>query len=459
MNMMIPRLVIAAVSSGSGKTTIVTGLLRALSEKGIRVQSYKVGPDYIDTGYHRLATGRPSHNLDSWLFSEAELKTLFARTSEGADIAIIEGVMGLYDGGRQGISSTAAIAKLLDASVLLVIDAKSMGASAAAIAMGYRAYDSEVDLCGIILNRLGSPTHEQMIREAMQSISIPVLGAVRRDARLAMPERHLGLLPTEENTSLGIIDYMGEVMGRSLDIEGIVALAQSANPMSGILERERKAVHADRTVTIAVARDAAFSFYYPESLAALEDCGAEIIYFSPLYDEKAPPADAMIIGGGFPEMFAGDLAANASMRASVRQMIEDGLPVYAECGGYMYLLEELVDFAGDTYPMVGAFSGRAKMTDKLQMVGYVEATLCKDTCLGRSGARLRGHEFHFSVEEMHTESVERPFCFAKLRDGSTYLAGQIRDNVVGSYLHLHFAGARDAAAHFVEVARRRKWGA
>lgn len=462
MSARIPRLVIAAVSSGSGKTTIVTGLMRALSARGLRVQSYKVGPDYIDTGYHRLATGRPSHNLDSWLFREEALKTLFVKTAQDADIAVIEGVMGLYDGGRRGVSSTAEIAKRLDAPVCLVIDAKSMGASAAAIALGYRAYDSDVDLRAVILNRLGSPTHETMIREAMQSISMPVLGAVRRDASLRMPERHLGLLPTEENTSLEVVDRMGEVMAQALDIDAILALAQSAQPldvppMAATASLEAPAQH--RHITIAVARDEAFSFYYPESLAVLEDAGADIVCFSPLRDAAVPAADALVIGGGFPEMFAEELAANASMRRSIRQAAEDGLPIYAECGGYMYLLEELVDFVGEAHPMVGALSGRARMTEKLQMVGYVEAELCVDTCLGKRGAHFHGHEFHFSVEETHADEAERPFRFTKLRDGTAYLAGQARHNVLGSYLHIHFAGARDAAAHFVDAARRRRWDA
>ncbi|BEU88023.1 cobyrinate a,c-diamide synthase [Selenomonas sp. TAMA-11512] len=461
MRTQIPRLVVAAVSSGSGKTTLVTGLLRALRERGLRVQSYKVGPDYIDTGYHRLASGRPSHNLDSWLLPAEELRVLFARTAQEADIAVMEGVMGLYDGGRRGVSSTAEIAKLLDAPVLLVIDAKSMGASAAAIAMGYRDYDREVELRGVLLNRLGSPTHESMIREAMQGIGMPVLGAVRRDASLTMPERHLGLLPTEENKAPEVVDRMGELMERELDVDGILELAKAARPMdvpaAGI--SVQAASIQEKHVRIAVAHDEAFSFYYPESLAVLEGLGAEMIFFSPLRDAKLPEADALIIGGGFPEMFSKELARNVSMRTSIRGAAEAGLPVYAECGGYMYLLERLVDFAGVTHSMVGVLSGTARMTEKLQMVGYVEAELRTDTCLGKSGDIFHGHEFHFSVEQEEKGRAERPFIFTKLRDDRKYPAGQAWKNVLGSYLHIHFAGAGEAAVHFMEAARRYRWGA
>ena len=281
----IPRIVIAATQSGGGKTTLVTGLLAALRARGLTVQSFKVGPDYIDLGYHRLASGRTGHNLDTWLVPEARLAEIFARECAGADIAVIEGVMGLYDGGRRGISSTAAIAKALDAPVLLVIDAKSVGASAAATALGFRVYDARLNLAGVLLNRLGSETHEEMIREAMAGIDMPVYGVLRRDAALALPERHLGLTPVEENAAAETVRAIGERVEAGLDLDSILKLARSAAPMTiAEVKRAEKAA----PVRIGIARDEAFSFYYAASLAELEAYGAEIIAFSPARGGRCP---------------------------------------------------------------------------------------------------------------------------------------------------------------------------
>ena len=450
----IPRIVVAATQSGGGKTTLVTGLLAVLRARGLTVQSFKVGPDYIDLGYHRLASGRTGHNLDTWLVPEARLTEIFARECAGADIAVIEGVMGLYDGGRRGISSTAAIAKALGAPVLLVIDAKSVGASAAATALGFRVYDRDINLAGVLLNRLGSGTHEEMIREAMTGIDLRVYGALRRDPALSLPERHLGLTPVEEHAAAAMIRAVGERVETGLDLDGILELDKSAKPLS--ITESRKAEKFS-PVRIGVARDEAFSFYYAASLAELEAHGAEIVAFSPLHDEALPDVDGIIIGGGFPEMFAEALTANLSMRASIHRAAEDGMPICAECGGYMYLMQSLVDFIGTEHEMVGIFPVRARMTEKLQMVGYVEAEQMADTILGSAGLILHGHEFHFSVEETNdTAELVRPFMFTKLRNGAQYVAGCIYKNVLGSYLHLHFAGCQAAAGYFVEACRR--WG-
>ena len=450
----IPRIVIAATQSGGGKTTLVTGVLAALRARGLRVQSFKVGPDYIDLGYHQLASGRTGHNLDTWLVPEARLTEIFARECADADVAVIEGVMGLYDGGRHGVSSTAAIAKALDAPVLLVIDAKSVGASAAATALGFRVYDPAVDLAGVLLNRLGSETHEEMVRTAMEGIDLRVYGALRRDAALALPERHLGLTPVEEHAAAETIAAVGQRVEAGLDLDGILELARSASPLS-----VASPVHTEAaaSVRIGVARDEAFSFYYAASLAELEAHGAEIVTFSPLHDVVLPDVDGIIIGGGFPEMFAGELTANHSMRDSIRRVAEEGMPIYAECGGYMYLMESLIDFGGMAHDMVGIFPACARMTEKLQMVGYVEAEQTADTVLGAPGLVLHGHEFHFSVEEADEEAAAvRPFRFTKLRNHAQYPAGHIYQNALGSYLHLHFAGCQEAAKHFVEACRR--WG-
>ena len=447
----IPRVVIAATQSGSGKTTIVTGLLAALRGRGLRVQSYKIGPDYIDPGYHALASGHPAHNLDTWLVPEEKARDIFCRTAEKADIAVIEGVMGLYDGGTKGISSTAAVAKLLDAPVLLVINAKSMGESAAALALGFRSYDPAVRFAGVILNRLGSDTHRAMIEEAMARLDIPVFGAVRRDEALTLPERHLGLLPAEENQrDKETVAAIGRAVGAQVDLNGIKALAETAPDM---IRREEPPRPSKIRARIAVAKDEAFSFYYPESLRVLEGFGAEIFPFSPLHDEALPEADGLILGGGFPEMFAAELYANEGMRRSIGQAAAAGMPVYAECGGYMYLMEKMIDFSGQTFPMLGIVPGVVEMNRRLQTVGYVEATTLQDTVFGAAGVRLKGHEFHFSSEQTLPPEKEaaypRAFRLKKMRRPVPYNAGYAKGNILGSYLHLHFAGCPDAAASFV----------
>ena len=443
----IPRLVIAATQSGAGKTTIVTGLLAALRHRGLQVQSFKAGPDYIDPGYHALASGRPAHNLDSWLTPAERLPEILAEEAADADVAIIEGVMGLYDGGRQGISSTAEIAKIIKAPVLLVIDAKSMGASAAAIAKGFREYDAGVQLAGVILNRLGSVTHENMIREAMAGIDMEVFGALHRDEALHMPERHLGLLPVEENQEQELIDRLGEAVSKSLELDRMLALAHSAAP---IPLRAASWWDSAYRCRIGVARDEAFSFYYPASIKVLERLGAEIIPFSPLHDAVLPAVDGLFIGGGFPEMFADKLMANTALRGQLRQRAEAGMPILAECGGYMYLMESLRDFTGQVYEMAGVFAGQAVMKEKLQMVGYVEAELQQDSLLGKAGLKLKGHEFHFSTEKIPVNPAEAPFVFRKLRNNREYPAGQQVNHALGSYLHLHFAGCPEAAASFIQ---------
>ena len=451
-NHSIPRIVIAATRSGSGKTTIVAGLLAALRKKGLKVQAYKIGPDYIDPGYHALASGRAVHNLDTWLVPEVRLREIFARSAASSDIAVIEGVMGLYDGGRGGISSTAEIARLLDAPVLLVIDAKSMGASAAAIALGFRAYDPDVHLMGVLLNRIGSPTHEAMIREALSGIHMPLLGALRRDNSLSMPERHLGLVPTTENRERELIERLGDAVGSQVDLDGILALARNAPALSLPLSENPStgSVASAHGCRIAVAHDEAFSFYYPESLSVLEHFGARCVPFSPLSDEGLPPADGLILGGGFPEMFADRLGKNQSMMRSIRSAAKAGMPIYAECGGFMYLMDELVDFEGHSHPMLGIFPGTVRMQERLQMVGYVEAELLQDTILGQAGDLLRGHEFHFSSETTASQELSRAFRLTRMRNGQQYPAGYANGNILGSYLHLHFAGCRNAAKTFVE---------
>ncbi|MBR2179751.1 MAG: cobyrinate a,c-diamide synthase [Selenomonadaceae bacterium] len=446
MQLKIPRLVIAATQSGSGKTTITTGIIAALKKCGLKVQSYKIGPDYIDPGYHSLASGRPAHNLDSWLLTKDKLQEIFTQTSQDTDIAIIEGVMGLYDGGKNGISSTAEIAKLLNAPIILVIDAKSMGTSAAAIALGFREYDKDVNLAGVILNRIGSDNHKNIIESALNELGIKCLGAIKRDNNLITPERHLGLLPTTENDSKQLIENISKAINDQVKIDDLIEIANSASTLHFSYTESSKSLKL-RT-KIAVAKDAAFNFYYPESLRVLERLGAEIVTFSPLNDESMPKADGLIIGGGFPEMFAAQLEANISMRESIKEIAQSGLPIFAECGGYMYLMNELIDFEGKVHKMAGIIDNSAKMNDKLQMVGYVEAELLNDCILGKAGDIFHAHEFHFSNEV--NINGQNAFNCVRIRNNSNYHAGFVSDNIVASYLHIHFAGCVEAARHFVE---------
>ena len=452
MKKSIPRVVIAATQSSSGKTTVVTGILRALKNRGLAVQPYKVGPDYIDPSYHGMAAGRQGHNLDTWLVPEAKITDLFASESSGADIAIIEGVMGLYDGGKNGVSSTAQLAKKLKAPVILVINVQSMGDSAAAIALGFKLYDQDVNLAGVILNRLGSPTHKALIEEAMAKINIPVYGAVFRDNSVTMPERHLGLTPAQENNAQIVVDKIAEKIASEVYLDNIIELAKTA-PELEISDEVKTDIHKD--VTIGVARDKAFSFYYPASLDELANCGVNIKFFSPLNDSEIPQdVDALIFGGGFPEVFAKELAANTSMISSIKQANAAKMPIYAECGGFMYLMEGIYNFEQEFYPMVGIIPAKAQMHKKLQMVGYVKAKILQDNIIGTAQTVFNGHEFHFSTQiEDETQDFPWAFEFTKMRNNAKYKAGYVKDNIVGSYLHLHFLGSPSAAVSLAEKAR------
>ncbi len=447
-----PRLIIAATQSGSGKTTITASLIAALKNRGLNVQAYKVGPDYIDTGWHELAGGKISHNLDSWLVGEDKLKEIFFETSRGADISIIEGVMGLYDGGRGGISSTAQISKLLDAPVVLVIDAKSMGTSAAAVALGFKEFDKSINLAGVILNRLGSDSHKKIIVDALNDLEIKCFGAIKRNDEFTLPERHLGLVPTTENFAVDAIKKICAAVEEQVDIDALIQCArrnaQCAIKTESITHYALRITHC---LSIGVAKDEAFNFYYGASLNELEKLGAEIVYFSPLEDTTLPKVDGLIIGGGFPEMFAAQLEKNKSLRAEIFSAAQDGLPIFAECGGFMYLMRELIDFDGKSFEMCGVLDGAATMTKKLQTVGYVEAEILSDCVIGKAGEKIHAHEFHFSTAEI--SSGEKIFKCRRTRTGKEYFAGLKKKNLVASYLHIHFAGSRNAAKNFVDACK------
>lgn len=448
----IPRIVIAATNSGAGKTTIVTGILAAMKSKGYNVQSYKIGPDYIDPGYHQLASEKPGHNLDTWLVPATKINEIFTRTAESSDIAIIEGVMGLYDGGRKEISSTATIAKLLKAPIILVIDAKSMGESAAAIALGFKMFDPKIDFAGVIINRLGSQTHKKIICDAMAKIDIPVLGCIFRENQMVLPQRHLGLTPVTENQAGKSISIIRDAVLQQCDIDSLYRIAKAA-PSIPSCSVQKFLKQTDLKIKIGVAHDEAFSFYYPESLDVLKELGAEIVFFSPLHDQKIPDVQGLIFGGGFPEMFAKELSGNQSMQRSIYELAEKGLPIYAECGGLMYLTKSLKDFSENVFNMVGLIPAVCQMHDKLQTVGYIEAEALNDSILCRKGTTIHGHEFHFSsmsIDENLENIFPWAFKFTKLRTGKMYYGGYATDNILASYLHLHFAGNINLAKQFIE---------
>ncbi|MDY6911906.1 MAG: cobyrinate a,c-diamide synthase, partial [Chloroflexota bacterium] len=445
----------AGTNSGVGKTTITTGLIAALRKRGLRVQPFKCGPDYIDPTYHSLAAGLPCRNLDSWMLSKDSMVELFTHAAARADIAVVEGVMGLYDGrnGLESAGSTAEIAVWLDAPVILIIDVAKMSGSAAAIALGYRRLDPEVNLAGVILNNVGSPSHLRWATEAVEErAGISVVGHLPKNAEIKLPERHLGLVPTVERGELSdFIEKLREQIELTVDVAAILRLAEQAGPVSQPLESKLFPKEPiPKRVKIAVARDEAFSFYYEDNLDLLTAWGAEIVFISPLHDRGLPPDIAGIyIGGGFPEVYAADLATNAEFKQSLVKAAEAGMPIYAECGGLMYLSEGIIDFYGNRHAMVGLVPGWARMQKKLARMGYAVAEVLQDSILSQKGTNLRGHVFHWSKMPEPTDRAAY-----RLLEPSEQTEGFVigpESNVLASYLHLHFGSELSLAKRFIEV--------
>jgi cobyrinic acid a,c-diamide synthase len=445
---MIPRVVIAGTSSGAGKTSVACGVIGALRRRGLRVQGFKVGPDYIDPSYHALASGRPGRNLDAFLSGPELIAPLARHGSRGAELAVVEGVMGLFDGasGRGELASTGHVAKLLRAPVLLVVDATAMARSVAAIVHGYRTFDPDVDVAGVIFNRVGSDHHEQLLREALAPLGVPVLGALRRDPVLSAPERHLGLVPAPEGEgqALAALAALADAVGRHVDLEAIVALARGAAPLDGAGWSPELDSDTAAGARIAVARGPAFSFHYEENLELLAAAGAELLSFDPLADDELPPdAGALLLAGGFPEVFAAELEANAPLRASVAEFAAAGRPILAECGGLLFLCREL-----DGREMCAVLPATARMTDRLSL-GYREATALTATPWIDRGARVRGHEFHYS--DVDTTDGERAWMLAAR--GRERTEGIVAGGVQASYLHVHWAAHPELASRFARAAR------
>ncbi|MFI0418997.1 cobyrinate a,c-diamide synthase [Spongiactinospora sp. 9N601] len=433
-----PRLVIAAPASGSGKTTVATGLMAALRKRGLTVSPHKVGPDYIDPGYHTLAAGRPGRNLDPWLVGEDLITPLFLHGAADCDIAVVEGVMGLFDGrGSTDFASTAHVARLLAAPVVLVVDAARQSASVAALVHGFATFDPRIRLGGVVLNRIGSDRHEEVCREAMAAAGVPVLGAIRRADDVATPSRHLGLVPAAERRAdaLAAVDELAALIDRSCDLAALLALAHSAPPLTAT-PWEPPHHESQQKPIIAVAGGAAFTFGYTEHAELLSAAGADVAPFDPLHDEKLPDGTAaLVIGGGFPELYAAELAANEPLRAQVAAFPG---PIAAECAGLLYLCEDL-----DGRTMCARIPGQARMTDTLTL-GYRDAVALHDSPLTRAGERVRGHEFHRTAVRLAADPLYR-------WDGGADGYGDPR--VTASYLHVHWAGAPAFAHRLVSSSR------
>jgi cobyrinic acid a,c-diamide synthase len=444
----ISRIVVAGTHSGVGKTTVASGLMAALSSSGLRVAPFKVGPDFIDPSYHTLAAGRPGRNLDAFLSGPAMIGPLFAHGARGADIAVIEGVMGLFDGksGAGELASTAHIAKLLDAPVVLVVDARAMARSVAAVVHGYTTFDPELKVSGVVLNRVGSKSHEKMLRDALKPLRVPVLGILRRNEEIQTPDRHLGLVPVaERRVEAGrSLDALGTVISGSLNLDGVLKLARSAEPlMVEPWSPEFAGVDLTDSVRVAVASGPSFSFLYRENLELLEVAGAEVVTFDPTAEEDLPAGtDALYLGGGFPETYAEALSTNAGMRESVQDFAAGGRPVVAECGGLLYLAREL-----DGHPMCGVLDATARMTGRLTL-GYREALALTDSPLARTGTEVRGHEFHYSTVE--PGSGESPAWDLVGRGPEGFVVGSVH----ASYLHTHWAATPDFPRGLVRAALR-----
>lgn len=483
----LPRLVIAAPQGRSGKTTVALGLCAALKARGLKIQPYKKGPDYIDPSWLSEAAGNPCRSLDPFFYEQpAALLQAFVRSAQSADLSLIEGNHGLFDSfDETGIGSTAAVARALDAPILLVINATRLGRSAAAIVHGCQTFEPNTNIAGVILNNVAQGRHEARIRAAIEShCHVPVIGAIPRDESLTIPDRHLGLVPRgEEATLLSAITFCQQAIEKYLNLNMVLRIANSVSPLRitfspQVFQQNITGAHA----RIGILRDRAFTFYYPENLEALEDAGAEIIFINTLTDMQLPSIDALYIGGGFPEIFMDGLSANVSLREGIKNAIEGGLPVYAECGGMMYLSRRIT-WNEKSSEMVGVLPCEIEMTNKPQGHGYVIAQVDEDNPFFVKGTILRGHEFHNSrlIKVRRTRFIEsgssddrshlnglvsKGRCDAladehlntayKLTRGNGLGDGRdgiVIHNVLASYTHLHIGGAVDWANNLVRQAR------
>ena len=449
-------LVVAGTQSGAGKTTLTLGLMAAWRRRGVAVQPFKVGPDFIDPGHHARAVGRPSYNLDGWMMPREENLRIFRAHTRAAEVAVVEGVMGMFDGydGKTEAGSTAQMAKWLGLPVVLLVDARSMARSAAALVHGFATFDPEISLAGVIFNRVGSPTHLDYLRQALeQAGKVRCFGGLPREMELAIPERHLGLVTTEDHPLEGAyLEGLADLVERHLDLDGLLA----ALPPVPLGDTSAAACPAP-TIRLGVARDRAFCFYYPDNLEWLANFGAEIVPFSPLDDQDLPGGlHGLYLGGGYPELFARQLSANLPMLQAIRAQAEAGLPIYAECGGLMYLCREISDLEGECHAMAGVLPFVVRMLPRLKALGYREITLTADGLLGPAGTRARGHEFHYSEIISAPAEFPRLYQLTARRGGAPVQEGYTVNQVLASYVHLHFGSNPEVARHLVACCQKFK---
>lgn len=460
----IPTLVIAGTNSGCGKTTVSMGIMAALVEKGLKVQPYKVGPDYIDPMFHTFITGRESRNLDSWILSPDTVRYLFDKNSVGVDVAVVEGVMGFYDGigGKSLEGSTVDVASIIEAPVILVINGEAMSLSAAALVKGFAEFDKNANVKGVIINNISGEGHYKLLKESIEHhTGIKVLGYLAHSEDLCIGSRHLGLVTSSEISGLkDKVRILSRKVQETIDLELLIKLAnEGGRSFTNQIMQEVQKCPLPKVkecpqgkVRIGVACDKAFCFYYRDSLELLEMMGAELVYFSPLEDTEIPEGiDGIYLGGGYPEVWAEDLQANKAMRSEIKYVIDKGLPVYAECGGFMYLTDRIVDFEGREFGMVGAIKGNSIMTTSLQRFGYVHVKTIEDNILAKTGAEIRAHEFHFS-ETIVDEDTSVCFKISKNKDGldgRSWECAFKKRNILACYPHLHFWANPDFAKGFI----------
>jgi cobyrinic acid a,c-diamide synthase len=448
-------LVIAGTSSGVGKTSLALGLAAAMVRRGLRVQTFKVGPDFLDPTYLALASGRPCYNLDGWMTGREYVRQLPARTTADADVAVIEGVMGMFDGASPDSleGSTAEIALWLDAPVLLVTNAHGSARSLAAAVKGFNEFERGVRVAGVIANQSGSDRHKAWLAEALAAAGLPPLaGTVPRGSLPSLPSRHLGLVTADDRVlPRETIEQLGQACAKHLDIDLILRLARSASAITTPAPAAQAPLR--NRVRLGIARDEAFHFYYPDNLEALEACGAELVPFSPLADRALPQGlDAIYFGGGYPEVHAEQLAANEEMTEAVRRFAAEGRPVYAECGGLMYLGRSLRTLDGKRLPLAGVLPIDTAMLGSLKSLGYVEATTPGDSIWGGAGRTIRGHEFHYSeitADDSAAEGWRPAYSVRRRRTDGPAAEGFQKGRVLASYVHLHWASRPEAAAAFV----------
>ncbi|MBW8016159.1 MAG: cobyrinate a,c-diamide synthase [Planctomycetes bacterium] len=451
-----PRIVIAATNSGAGKTSISLGLTRALVRRGLRVQTFKVGPDFLDPTYLSMASDRICYNLDSWMMGKDYLPKLFARATKDADIAIIEGVMGLYDGASPTSleGSTAEVAKILKAPIALIANAKGLSRSFAAMVKGFTSFEEDITVSAVIANRCGSNRHKKWLAESLAAAKLPkMIGVIERQTFPELPSRHLGLVTADRETlRTDVIDKLADICQQNINIDALLELASKTPPID--IDDEQMP-NTPAKFRLGIAKDSAFHFYYPDNLEALEREGCQLVEFSPINDSPLPDdLDCLYIGGGYPEEFAESLSANHGMRNSIVDFANSGKIIYAECGGLMYLGNKLITNCGKEYPMAGVLDITTKMLSRFKALGYVQVDILQDSLWGQKDTNIRGHEFHYSEitgDVTSNTDFQRVYSIKRRSGSESSIEGFQRQNILASYTHLHFASRPQTIKHFINT--------